>query len=306
MSRRPEHDAPPEIYYNDEEAVKYTRNTRIIKIQAELSKRCIEMAGIPMLELPDSDAEGSDDEMEDDSWPEQPNPKMILDIGCGSGLSGELLSKHGHMWIGTDISASMLNVACDREVDGDLIEHDMGSGLPFRAGTFDGAISVSALQWLCNADKKCNNPAQRLKCFFESLYSVLKHGTKAVLQFYPENTEQHEFIWNSAAKAGFKGGTVVDFPNSQKRKKYYLVLFCGEQMANQELPQAMMEEHEVQVEARFNKKNKVLMKDLRKKLKKGEISQRDWIDAKKQKRIRQGKQVARDSAYTGRKRRPKF
>ena len=34
----------------------------------------------------------------------------------------------------------------------------MGQGLPFRAGSFDGAISISALQWLCNADKKSNNP----------------------------------------------------------------------------------------------------------------------------------------------------
>lgn len=28
----------------------------------------------------------------------------------------------------------------EREVDGDLILHDMGTGLPFRPGTFDGAI----------------------------------------------------------------------------------------------------------------------------------------------------------------------
>lgn len=31
----------------------------------------------------------------------------------------------------------------------ELVQHDMGLGLPFRDGTFDGAISVSALQWLC-------------------------------------------------------------------------------------------------------------------------------------------------------------
>ena len=48
--------------------------------------------------------------------------------------------------IGVDISKSMLDVARDREVDGDLILGDLGEGLPFRAGTFDGAISISALQ----------------------------------------------------------------------------------------------------------------------------------------------------------------
>lgn len=52
---------------------------------------------------------------------------------------------------GLDISAAMLDVALDREVEGDLCLHDMGHGLPLRAGIFDGAISISAIQWLCNA-----------------------------------------------------------------------------------------------------------------------------------------------------------
>ena len=48
-------------------------------------------------------------------------------------------------------------VAQEREVDGDLFLHDMGEGLGFRPGTFDGVISISALQWLCNADKKTSS-----------------------------------------------------------------------------------------------------------------------------------------------------
>lgn len=43
-------------------------------------------------------------------------------------------------------------------MEGDIALHDLGHGLPFRPGTFDGAISISAVQWLCNADKKCNEP----------------------------------------------------------------------------------------------------------------------------------------------------
>jgi 18S rRNA (guanine1575-N7)-methyltransferase len=33
---------------------------------------------------------------------------LILDIGCGSGLSGEVLSDNGHYWVGVDISNAML------------------------------------------------------------------------------------------------------------------------------------------------------------------------------------------------------
>jgi 18S rRNA (guanine1575-N7)-methyltransferase len=34
--------------------------------------------------------------------------KYLLDIGCGSGLSGEILEEEGHLWVGLDISPSML------------------------------------------------------------------------------------------------------------------------------------------------------------------------------------------------------
>lgn len=48
--------------------------------------------------------------------PPDGTPKLLLDIGCGSGLSGEALSDSGHNWIGMDISEAMLDVAVEREV----------------------------------------------------------------------------------------------------------------------------------------------------------------------------------------------
>ena len=64
-------------------------------------------------------------------------------------------------------------MALDREVEGDLILCDMGEGCPFQPGAFDAAISISALQWLCNKDKSSHNPVQRMYKFFSSLYSCL-------------------------------------------------------------------------------------------------------------------------------------
>lgn len=103
MATRPENICPPEIYYNKEEAAKYTNSTRIIDIQEQLTERCLELLGI-----------------EDDE------EQLILDIGCGSGLSGQSLSENGHMWVGVDISRDMLDVAVERESEGDLLEVDMG------------------------------------------------------------------------------------------------------------------------------------------------------------------------------------
>jgi len=39
---RPELIAPPDSYYNDEEAEKYTSRNRIIKIQTEMAERCVQ------------------------------------------------------------------------------------------------------------------------------------------------------------------------------------------------------------------------------------------------------------------------
>ena len=185
---RPENSAPPEIFYNEDEARKYTENSRMVTIQTTLTERALELLALP-----------------DDG-----EPKLLLDLGCGSGLSGEALTERGHVWVvstsaaapparppaaserpteprstvccagmaasrclcrsageaccagdvllppptsaqGLDISKAMLDVAAEREVEGDLCLHDLGHGLPIRPGTADGAISISAVQWLCNA-----------------------------------------------------------------------------------------------------------------------------------------------------------
>jgi 18S rRNA (guanine1575-N7)-methyltransferase len=42
-------------------------------------------------------------------------PAFLLDIGCGSGLSGEILDEQGYVWAGVDIAPSMLGeLRCTR------------------------------------------------------------------------------------------------------------------------------------------------------------------------------------------------
>ncbi|XP_060533633.1 probable 18S rRNA (guanine-N(7))-methyltransferase isoform X2 [Cylas formicarius] len=267
---RPEHLAPPDIFYNEEEAKKYTQNSRIIEIQEQMSERAIELLLLP----------------EDTSC-------FILDIGCGSGLSGSVLEEQGHFWIGLDISTAMLDVAMEREVEGDLILSDMGQGCPFRAGSFDGAISISALQWLCNADKTSHKPIQRLGKFFSTLYSCLSRSARAVFQFYPENAEQMELVTSQAMRAGFYGGVVVDYPNSTKAKKFFLVLMTG---GNVPLPKGLGAEGNSQSVSYATRERAKQQKG--KPLK----SVKNWIMDKKERRRKQGKNVRPDSKYSGRKR----
>ncbi len=249
--------------------------------------------------------------------PEWKKPALLLDIGCGSGLSGELLTEEGHEWVGMDISPSMLEVALEQDCEGDLLLADAGQGCGFRAGMFDGAISISVLQWLCNADKTTNSPAARLSTFFTTLYGSLSRGARAVFQFYPESDEQARFIMSFATKAGFGGGLVVDYPNSRKAKKFYLVLWVGGEMLgrngekmSQELPQGLVAEHEAGQQGKPASVKYEASRDTTKLSKKAKAKQKinakDWIIHKKEVNKKRGKDVPHDSKYTGRKRKTAF
>jgi len=289
-SSRPEHLLSAEIFYGTDEAQKYSNNTRIIGIQTEMTERALQILAIP---------------------PEK--SCLILDIGCGSGISGNVLTEHGHEWIGVDVSRSMLDVAVQRETEGDLLHADIGQGLGFRAGLFDAAISISAIQWLCAAEKKCHNPFKRINAFFQQLYSSLIRGARCAFQFYPENSEQIEMITNAALKNGFTGGVVIDYPNSKKAKKYFLFLMAGYNQeimdeAKSTMPSALgvdATDDDEQVDIYGNKKFKKNNKRLSGK-ERSIFKSKDWILNKKDRQRKQGKEVRSDSKYTGRKRPTSF
>jgi len=298
---RPEESGPADLFYNDTEAEKYLHSSRMIEVQTSMAERALEMLNLP-----------------------EDVPCMLLDVGCGTGLSGEVLEEEGHEWVGCDISRDMLGVARRREVEGDLVHSDMGVGLPFRQGTFDGCISISAIQWLCYSNDE-GNPRLRLHRFFQSLYRALRRGARAVLQFYPQDAEQLQLITASAMRAGFGGGLVIDYPHSTKAKKYFLCLLAGPADEGFSMPTAMgldtMSVGGPSTAGGFGaggpggaagttarnegrKRHARRAMDSREKARKGKIAKksREWIAIKKDAARRQGKEVANDSKYTGRRR----
>lgn len=283
---RPEHISPPEIYYGDVEATKYTQNSRIQNIQTEMTYRALELLNLP----------------------ESSTPSFLLDIGCGSGLSGEILEEAGHLWVGCDVAPSMLEVALEREVEGDLFLQDIGQGFGFRPGTFDGAISISVLQWLFNSDSSSHNPAQRLIRFFTTLHSSLKRPSRAVLQFYPESDDQVHLALTSAQRAGFGGGLVVDYPNSRKAKKFFLCLMVGQQgekPKKEEIPKGL--EGEGPMVRNENAREKGKAPRGKRRNVKDEKGGKEWILKKKELYRKRGKEdVPLDSKYTARKRKTRF
>lgn len=72
------------IFFSQDNILIYC-SSRIQQIQADMTYRALELLNLP----PDESA-------------------FLLDIGCGSGLSGEILDEQGHIWAGVDIAPSML------------------------------------------------------------------------------------------------------------------------------------------------------------------------------------------------------
>jgi 18S rRNA (guanine1575-N7)-methyltransferase len=219
-------------------------------------------------------------------------PSFVLDIGAGSGLSGLILTSEGHTWIGLDISASMLALALEREVDGDLFLADAGQGLAFRPGTFDAAISISAIQWLCNAESSIETAEGRLKRFFESLYMGLKRGGRAVCQFYPKDDKQKKMVAQAAIRAGFGAGLLED-GGGTKQIKTYLVLTVGHTGDITNVVNGM------DVDVEDHRRSGQKRRD-------GKISRKEEILKTKARLEKKGRVVKSTSKYTGRKRRIQF
>lgn len=266
MGSRPE-SLGAKVYYTGEIAEEYNRSSSLNNIQSRLTERCLDILG-------------------------QPENSVVLDIGCGSGISTEHILDNGNYAIGIDISTKMLELAKKRIGNlsystvpasryCDFYEVDIGEGIPFKSATFDYAISVSVLQWLAvQKDSK-----KLLNSFFYTLYDVLKTKGMAVLQYYPDSEKQMDSIVKCASKYGFTGGTLVENQDSKKKRKTYLIL---------EMPGAKGESNHVPA----SKEKKGFKRITPNK----ELAPRDWIIRKKNKRMERGHDVPRTSKFTGRKR----
>jgi 18S rRNA (guanine1575-N7)-methyltransferase len=141
--------------------------------------------------------------------------------------------------------------------------------------------------------------------FFSTLFTALRHGARAVFQFYPENAHQIELITSSAMQSGFSGGLVIDYPNSSKRKKYFLCLFVGGSSHQTELPEGLTDEvddgHASSVKVNNQRRERYSGKG-----KRAPVKDKDWVLRKKESRRKKGLEVGVDTKYTARKRKPRF
>jgi SAM-dependent methyltransferase len=88
-----------------------------------------------------------------------PPPARVLDVGCGTGLLAQRLSREGYDVVGLDLSYGMLlqGSAALRYVQGD------GAALPFPDHAFDGAVTVAALHHIVKPTKVASTIREMLR-----------------------------------------------------------------------------------------------------------------------------------------------
>jgi len=183
----------PEIYFSKEAAYNYDHSPRMRQMQRELTERALELLGL--------------------------TSGHILDVGCGTGFSMQVISEQGFTCEGIDISEYMVAIAVAkgyRAQKGDMHE------IPYAKNLFDGLISISTLQWVTG--KSYDDIVTNYERVAREFYRVLKRKGRAVVQFYPRTQEILDIAAQSFKKAGFKVTIAVDYPDVQRRTKKYLVM----------------------------------------------------------------------------------
>lgn len=130
---------------------------------------------------------------------------FILDLGCGTGFSLNVLKQSGFDIIGLDVSFEMLKYAKAKKFK--VILGDMNS-LPFKDESFDNLISISAIQWASIKD-------------YEKILDEIKRVIKkeAIIQFYPKEKDEFDYFLKLAKKK-FRILEVFVIGQGVKEKKY--------------------------------------------------------------------------------------
>lgn len=179
----------PLKYYGKEMVEKYSTSSSIRKIQKMHTLKIIELLGI----CP---------------------PKLILDLGCGTGFSMEALIEMGFDVIGIDINPYMVEKAREKNLKvclGDFRELKNY----FEKGSFDAIISISALQWIKNK--------KDMKKIAEGIHYVLKDEGVVGIQFYPFSYKELK-MWENSFKKCFLVDTIIENPEIPRKRNIFLVM----------------------------------------------------------------------------------
>ena len=154
-------------------------------------------------------------------------PLRILDLGCGTGLSGEAfkdLSAGGRL-DGIDLSSNMIEQARQRGIYTELVVDDFESALAVPGPTYDLAIGADALIYSGELGPVLSGVVKRLEPGAFFLFTLEKMDPeKASAEGYEQTAanrfRHHEsYLRGAAARAGFEVVDMMECPLRSESKE---------------------------------------------------------------------------------------
>lgn len=156
------------------------------------------------------------------------NHYIIVDLGCGSGFSSEILVDSGHRVIGIDILIDMLSKAktkkknLENKKNLELILADINY-LPLRKASINHVISISAYNFIIYGTETIRDKFKTVNNTAIYLKKILKPKGRIIIEFYPKDEKELEIFISSFNNNGFDGFMIKNNP-AQKAGQTYLLL----------------------------------------------------------------------------------
>ncbi|MFX0139155.1 MAG: class I SAM-dependent methyltransferase [Candidatus Hodarchaeota archaeon] len=153
---------------------------------------------------------------------------LILDLGCGTGFSSEILVQNGFRVIGVDILDDMLSKAREKKKisnnykELELILADINN-LPIKGNSIDHIISISSYNFIIHGLENYGERVKLLNDTAKYLNKILKNKGRVVIEFYPKDDKELKIFNKSFINNGFEGFMVKNKPN-QKSGQTFLLL----------------------------------------------------------------------------------
>ena len=153
---------------------------------------------------------------------------LILDLGCGTGFSSEILLENGFRVIGIDILSEMLLKAREKKKsfdnykDLELILADINF-LPIKGASIDHIISISSYNFIAYGKENFGEKIKLLNDTAKYLNKILKKRGRIIIEFYPKDDHELSIFKKSFINNGFEGFTVKNNP-MQKSGQTFLLL----------------------------------------------------------------------------------
>ena len=153
---------------------------------------------------------------------------LILDLGCGTGFSSEILIENGFRVIGIDILNEMLSKAREKKRnfkdyrDLELILADINF-LPIKSESVDHIISISSYNFITYGMENYGEKVKLLHDTAKYLNKILKSKGRLIIEFYPKDDKELKMFNNSFINNGFEGYMVKHNPK-QKSGQIFLLL----------------------------------------------------------------------------------